>query len=276
MSQKVNVNAYFERIGFAGSIAPTLATLEAIHGLHSAAIPFENLDPVMGRPVRLDQASLEQKLLHEKRGGYCFEQNTLLSNILGDLDYTVRSFAARMLWGHPEGGAKMISHMVLVVDIAGAGYLCDVGCSIFRLTAPLKLRDGTEQQIGETLYRLSKNEQMWLLEVKHDEQWHGLYQFELVEQSEHDIAAINGMVEAEYFNRALLFAVREDKDGRLSLSGNRLSIHRPGQERERRYAESVEALKTMLGETMRLTLPTGDDLDPALQRVIDAAPPAAD
>jgi N-hydroxyarylamine O-acetyltransferase len=276
MSQKVNVNAYFERIGFAGSIAPTLATLEAIHGLHSAAIPFENLDPVMGRPVRLDQASLEQKLLHEKRGGYCFEQNTLLSNILGDLDYTVRSFAARMLWGHPEGGAKMISHMVLVVDIAGAGYLCDVGCSIFRLTAPLKLRDGTEQQIGETLYRLSKNEQMWLLEVKHDEQWHGLYQFELVEQSEHDIAAINGMVEAEYFNRALLFAVRADKDGRLSLSGNRLSIHRPGQERERRYAESVEALKAMLGETMRLTLPTGDDLDPALQRVIDAAPPAAD
>jgi N-hydroxyarylamine O-acetyltransferase len=276
MSQKVNVNAYFERIGFAGSIAPTLATLEAIHGLHSAAIPFENLDPVMGRPVRLDQASLEQKLLHEKRGGYCFEQNTLLSNILGDLDYTVRSFAARMLWGHPEGGAKTISHMVLVVDIAGAGYLCDVGCSIFRLTAPLKLRDGTEQQIGETLYRLSKNEQMWLLEVKHDEKWHGLYQFELVEQSEHDIAAINGMVEAEYFNRALLFAVRADKDGRLSLSGNRLSIHRPGQARERRYAESVEALKTMLGETMRLTLPTGDDLDPALQRVIDAAPPAAD
>src|SRR5215217_165626 len=138
MSQKVNLNAYFERIGFAGSIAPTLATLELLHALHPDSIPFENIDPVMGRPVLLDQASLEQKLLHKGRGGYCFEHNTLLMNVLRDLDFTVRSYAARMLWGHPEGGARIISHMVLVVDISGTSYLCDVGSSIFILTAPLK------------------------------------------------------------------------------------------------------------------------------------------
>lgn len=274
MSQKVNLNAYFERIGFAGSIAPTLATLELIHALHPAAIPFENIDPVMGRPVLLDQASLEQKLLHKGRGGYCFEHNTLLMNVLRDLDYTVRSYAARMLWGHPEGGARIISHMVLVVDIAGTDYLCDVGSSIFILTAPLKLRDGVEQQVGDDLFRLTREGERWRLDVKVDDQWRGVYQFDLVEQGEQEIAAINHLVETEYFTRALLYAARVDREGRRSLSGNRLSIYRPGQPRERRYAEDVEALKVILAEVFRIALPSSEELDPALQRVIDAAPPA--
>ena len=276
MSQKVNLNAYFERIGFAGSIAPTLATLEAIHALHPAAIPFENLDPVMGRPVLLDQASLEQKMLHKGRGGYCFEHNTLLANVLRDLDYTVRGHTARMLWGHPDGGAKMVSHMVLAVDIAGTSYLCDVGCSIFRLTAPLKLRDGVEQQVGADLFRLTRQEALWRLDVKFEDEWRGLYQFEPVERSDSEIAEINSLIETEYFNRALLFAARTDKEARYALTGKRLSIYRPGQERERRYAEDVAALKAMLADVFLITLPAAIDvLDPALQRVIDAAPPPA-
>ena len=197
MRQKVNLNAYFERIGFVGSIAPTLATLEQLHALHPAAIPFENLDPVMGKPVLLDQASLEQKMLRDGRGGYCFEHNTLFMNELRDLDYTVRPYAARMLWGHPEGGASMISHMVLVADISGSSYLCDVGSSIFTLTAPLKLRDGVEQQAGNELFRLSKLDELWRLEVQVGEEWRGVYQFELVEQNDSDIAAINSLVETE-------------------------------------------------------------------------------
>lgn len=274
MSQKVNLNAYFERIGFAGSIAPTLATLETIHALHPAAIPFENLDPLMGRPVLLDQASLEQKMLHKGRGGYCFEHNTLLMNVLRDLDYGVRAYAARMLWGHPEGGARIISHMVLVVDIGGSSYLCDVGSSIFTLTAPLKLRDGVEQAVGDNLFRLTKQDERWLLDVKIEDDWRGVYQFDLVEQSEADIAAINSVVEAEYFSRALLFAARINKDGRAALSGNRLSLYPAGQPRERRYADSVDALKSMLVENFGITMPVAGDLEPALQRVIDAAPPA--
>ncbi|WP_224704527.1 arylamine N-acetyltransferase family protein [Devosia aquimaris] len=275
MSQKVNLNAYFERIGFAGSIAPTLATLETIHGLHPVAIPFENLDPLMGRPVQLDQASLEQKMLHKGRGGYCFEHNTLLMNELRELDYSVRGHAARMLWGHGEGGASMISHMVLVVDISGSSYLCDVGCSVFTLTAPLKLRDGVEQQVGDNLFRLSKVDDLWRLDVKLGEDWRGIYQFEPVEQSEGDIAAINSLVEKEYYSRALLFAARVDKEVQYALSGNRLSIYRAGQDPERRYAEDVAGLRTMLADVFRITLPTGEDFEPALQRVLTAAPARA-
>ena len=69
MGEEANLDAYFERITFAGSIAPTLATLEQLHALHPAAIPFENLDSLLGLPIRLELRNLEQKLLFEKRGG---------------------------------------------------------------------------------------------------------------------------------------------------------------------------------------------------------------
>ncbi|KKC37808.1 hypothetical protein WH87_08930 [Devosia epidermidihirudinis] len=272
MSQKVNLNAYFERIGFAGSIAPTLATLEQLHALHPAAIAFEDLDPVMGRPVRLDQASLEQKLLHNQRGGYCFEQNTLFMNILRDLDFTVRAYGARTLWGHPEGAERMISHMVLVVDIAGTSYLCDVGFGTFTLLAPLKLRADSEQTIGQETYRITRNGEGFRLDVKLNETWHAVYQFDLIEHDAAAIAALSTYVETVYHERALLFVSRGDKEGRYNLSGNRLTIHRPGVERERRYATSVEELKAILSETFRIALPPAQELDPALQRVLDAQP----
>ena len=69
MSDDANIDAYFERIGFSGSIAPTLQTLEQLHQLHPAAIPFENLDSLTDVPVRLELRNLEQKLLFERRGG---------------------------------------------------------------------------------------------------------------------------------------------------------------------------------------------------------------
>lgn len=271
MPEKVNLNAYFERIGFAGSIAPTLATLELIHALHPAAIPFENLDPLMGRPVRLDQQSLEQKMLHKGRGGYCFEHNTLLQNVLIDLDFTVRAYAARILWQQPEGGAAMISHMVLVTEISGSSYLCDVGMSSFILTAPIRLRDGVEQQVGPDLFRMLREGERWRLEVKRDEAWHGVYQFDLVEQGPDEIAAISAAVETVYFERALLFAARVEGELRHALSGTRLSSYRPGAEPERRFAPDVETLRAILSEVFRITLPVAEDLDPALQRVLDRA-----
>ena len=89
MSDDVNINAYFERIGFAGSIAPSLPTLQALQWAHVTAIPFENLTPLLGLPVRLDLKSLEQKLIHERRGGYCFEQNTLFAAALEAIGFPV-------------------------------------------------------------------------------------------------------------------------------------------------------------------------------------------
>ena len=93
---KPNIDAYFERIGFSGSIAPTLETLTQLHALHPAAIAYENLDPLIGVPVRLDLPNLQQKLVFDRRGGYCFEHNTLLLQVLAALGFQVTPLSARV------------------------------------------------------------------------------------------------------------------------------------------------------------------------------------
>ena len=99
MSDEANLDAYLKRINYAGSIAPTLETLETVHRLHPAAIPFENLNPLMELPVRLGLSDLEQKLIFERRGGYCFEHNLLLKANLESMDFAVTPLAAGVLWG---------------------------------------------------------------------------------------------------------------------------------------------------------------------------------
>jgi N-hydroxyarylamine O-acetyltransferase len=99
---RIDLDAYFERIGYDGERAPTLATLRAIHARHATMIPFENLSPLLRQPVRLDLASLQDKLLHQGRGGYCFEQNLLLRAVLLALGFQVRGLAARVRWNVPD------------------------------------------------------------------------------------------------------------------------------------------------------------------------------
>src|SRR5207253_1608924 len=83
------LGAYLKRIGWSAPVRPDLSTLQALAAHHAAAIPFENLDPLLGRPVRLDLPSLQEKLLQSGRGGYCFEHNTLLAEALGVIGFRV-------------------------------------------------------------------------------------------------------------------------------------------------------------------------------------------
>jgi N-hydroxyarylamine O-acetyltransferase len=91
----IDLDAYFQRIGYSGECSPTLEALQAIHQHHAEAIAFENLNSFLQQPVPLDLKSLQQKLIHEGRGGYCFEQNLLLGSILSALCFQVTNLAAR-------------------------------------------------------------------------------------------------------------------------------------------------------------------------------------
>ena len=174
----VDLDAYFRRIGYAGGRAPTLTTLRAIHALHPAAIPFESLDPLMGRPVRLDLASLEAKLVVGRRGGYCFEQNGLLRGVLTALGFTVTPLAARVRWGLAEDAPpSALSHMLLRVDLAEGPHLVDVGFGGQSLTAPLRLENGPEQGTPHGLYRLVEAAGAHDLQFRLPDRWATLYRF---------------------------------------------------------------------------------------------------
>src|SRR6266567_4718903 len=97
MTAVIDLDGYFQRIGYTGERRATLDTLRAIHVRHPEAIAFENLNPLLKWPVRLDAPSLQQKLVCAGRGGYCFEQNLLLSRVLTGLGFKVTGLAARFV-----------------------------------------------------------------------------------------------------------------------------------------------------------------------------------
>ena len=177
-----DLGAYFRRIGFAGDAAPTLAALREIHRLHAEAIPFENLAAFLGEPVPLDIASLERKLLTPGRGGWCFEHNLLLADVLETIGFDVRRLAARVRWNVPPNVITARSHMLLLLTIAGERYIADVGFGGLTLTSALRLEPDIEQQTPHEAHRLLLAEGKYALQANIAGEWQTMYLFDLQRQ----------------------------------------------------------------------------------------------
>src|SRR5262245_22637679 len=171
----IDLAAYFERIAYAGDRSPSRATLDALHLAHATHIPFENLDILLGRPIRLDLASLQAKLVRGKRGGYCFEQNVLFAAILEHLGFRVTRLAARVRFG----STRLLSrtHMLLTVDIDGSTWVADVGFGGEGLLRPLPLIAGQPARHYAWTYRLVEEAGLWILQSRRGEGWHDFYAF---------------------------------------------------------------------------------------------------
>jgi N-hydroxyarylamine O-acetyltransferase len=269
----LDVDAYFERIGCSGSGSANLDTLAAIHLRHAQTIPFENLNPLLRWPVRLDAHSLQQKLVRDGRGGYCFEQNLLLSHILNQLGFHVRGLTARVLWNVPEGTVTPRGHMLLLIDLAGRPYIADVGFGGLTLTAPLRLVLDIEQSTPHEPFRLIRSGDGFVMQAKIASTWRSLYQFDLQPQFLPDYEVTNWYLSnhpSSHFVTGLI-AARADRDRRYALRGNELAIHRTNGDNERHVLTSVDALREALEDTFRLILPDGPELNLALQRVLTRA-----
>ncbi len=271
MSEDVNLKAYFERIAFAGSIAPTLPTLQALHAAHPLAIPFENLNPLLRLPVALDLRSIEQKLLHERRGGWCYEHNILFMEVLRTLEFEVRPLAARVLWDVPEDTITRRSHMLLLVDIGGAQYIADVGFGGVTPTAPLRLRVDVEQETPHEVYRITGGQPDYRVQVQEGDGWRTMFRFDLSEHHPIDFEAANWYLAtnpASKFFRENLVVVQPEKGRRLSLLNNRLTTRTLDGDTETRMLGSVDEIKEVLTGTFAISLPPAEQLDPVLERIV--------
>jgi N-hydroxyarylamine O-acetyltransferase len=270
MRNGVDLNAYFERIGYAGPRAVSADTLAAIHLHHPRSIPFENLNPFLGWPVRLDAPSLEQKLVRDRRGGYCYEHNLLLSHVLQQLGFRVRGLAARVLWNVPEGTVRPRSHMLLLVDLDDGRYLADVGFGGLTLTAPLRLEADSQQRTPHEVFRLIAAGDGFVMQAMVDNAWRSLYAFDLQEQVLADYEVVNWYLcnnPSSHFVTGLI-AARPDRERRYALRGNQFAVHHATGETERRLLTSTGELRRALEDTFRVTLPEGPELQAALERVI--------
>src|SRR5258708_6927188 len=130
-------NAYFARIEYSGDRQPTAGTLRDLHVAHATHITFENLDVMLRQPIRLDLESLEQKLIGNRRGGYCFEQNLLFAAVLERLGFAVTLLQARVRCRAQRVLPR--THVALLVELAGDRWLSDLGFGSCGLVAALPL-----------------------------------------------------------------------------------------------------------------------------------------
>ncbi|GAB3931085.1 arylamine N-acetyltransferase family protein [Larkinella terrae] len=273
ITPEIDLDAYFQRIGYAGERTPTLETLRTIQRLHVATIPFENLNPLLGIPVLLDSDALQRKMIHGGRGGYCFEQNRLMSFVLQALGFRVRGLAARVLWNVPEGETKPITHQVLRVEVGEESYLVDVGFGGLSPTGPLLLELNTVQTTPHEPFRLIEPDDELVLQAYVKEGWKSLYRFTLREFLLPDYQVFSWYLcthPTSYFTSSLAVA-RTIPDRRYGLRNTLLTTHRLGGESEQRELTSVAEFRTVLEEIFLLTLPETPQLAIELQRLIDEA-----
>jgi N-hydroxyarylamine O-acetyltransferase len=246
---EIDLEAYFARVGYGGPREATLAVLAALQQAQPAAIPFESLDPLLGRPVKLDPASLEAKLLRRRRGGYCFEQNGILWRVLTQLGFQVTPLSARVVWMAPEDAPPSpLSHMLLRVDLPEGAFLCDVGFGGQSPTAPLRLEPGLEQATPHSVYRLVDRGGALELQMRLQDRWSGLYRFTFEPRVLADYEVSNWFTSTHPASRFTtgLIASLAPEGRRVNLLDTRLTTYLTGGRIEERTLASADQLHAAL------------------------------
>lgn len=250
----MELDAYFRRIGYRGERAPTLGTLHAICDHHVRAIPFENLDVLLGRGIDLADDAVDAKLVHGGRGGYCFEHNTLLLRVLLALGYEARPISARVRLQRPRDFTPPRTHVFVRVELAGESWLADVGVGGLSPTSALRLVADLEQPTPHERRRLVRDGARWFHQAWLGDAWADVCEFTLEEMPPIDREVANWFTSTHpqsHFRSRLLVARALDDGGRATLLNRELTIRRRGHAPESRVldtqAELRDALATYFG-----------------------------
>jgi len=228
--RELDLAAYRRRVDYGGPLAPARDVLERLILCHAAAIPFENIEVLAGRVPKLDLAGLQDKMLRQRRGGYCFEQNTLFRAVLQAVGFDAHPMEARIRSGVPADVVTARTHLATRVVLDGVDHLVDVGCSTLAPLAPLALSSRAEQRAGTATYRfVDAGEQQLLLQTRGATGWTDGYQ--LLPGAPHAIDCEMGNWFVATHPKSMLghnlLMGRAIPGGRLRLFNRRLSTFRP-------------------------------------------------
>lgn len=255
----IDLDAYFERIGHRGPRTPTLSTLNAIVAAHVQTIPFENLDVLLGRPIDLDPEALLHKLVHARRGGYCFEQNALLLAVLTELGFDAEPLSARVRYQRPRDYTPPRSHLFVRVELEES-WLVDVGVGAMSLTCALRLADTEPQATPHETRRLLREGGLIYHQVRLADEWHDVCEFTLERMPPIDRVVANWYTSTHptsHFRNRLFVARASPDGGRLGLLNRELSVRRRDGHSERELLTTPDQLLTTLAERFGLQFPPG-------------------
>lgn len=252
-SDNFDISTYFKRINYTGPAAADTATLHALMRHQLFAVPFENLDVQAGKMVSLIPEEIVDKILHQGRGGYCYEVNGLFAMALEALGISWRFVAARPMF-YPARRPK--THMAVVAEVEGRQWLCDLGFGSYGIRAPMAL-DMLDVDIGQDFdtFRLTRHARgEYLLQAKVEGAWANQYGFDLSVQEWVDFIPANYLnsthPDAIFVQKRVV--VQHHPEGRQILLGNMLKTITANGTKTQQLAEEdiAEVLRTHFALTV--------------------------
>ena len=260
-----DLDAYFARTGYAGPRAPTLPALHAIVAAHASTIPFENLDVLLGRGINLDPAAVERKLIHAKRGGYCFEQNTFLLSVLTALGFAVKPISARVRWQRPRDFTPARTHIFLRIELEGESWLADAGLGSSSLTSAIRLNTDAEQATPHEPRRIVREGAKLFHQARLGDEWHDVCEFTLEEMPAIDRELGNWYTSThpQSHFRSRLVAARAAPGGvRLTVLNHEFTTRHADGRADKHEIKSPDELLAILEEHFGLRFPPGTRFGP--------------
>jgi len=256
----IDLDAYFARTGYSGPVVPTLAVLNDVMQAHVQAVPFENLDVLLGRGIELAPESLQRKLIEDRRGGYCFEQNGLFLLVLSAIGFSVTPLSARVRYQRPRDYTPARTHLFLRVEIEGTPWVADVGVGGLSLTSAIRFDVEGEQATRHEPRRIVQEQGRYFHQVRFGDDWHDVLEFTGEEMPLIDRELANWFTSTHpqsHFRNRLIAARALPDGGRLTLLNRELTTRsRSGEARARTLFDPAE-LVTVLDEQFSLRFPAG-------------------
>src|SRR6266850_673901 len=250
---EIEIDAYLRRIGHVGVTEPSESTLRSLHRSHMFAVPFENLDIGFGRQIICDESRILNKIVTERRGGFCYEMNGAFSALLRAVGFNVTLLSARVSGDDGSDGPEF-DHLALRVELEEP-WLADVGFGD-SFVEPLLLEPGLEQEQFGRRYRLTSADGGLCLEANSNEAWKKQYAFTLQPRELSEFAGMCHYHQTSpdsHFTRKRVCSLATP-EGRITVTGDKLIETRNGVRKER-VLQGDEEWRAVLREKLGVILP---------------------
>lgn len=264
---RVDVDAYLARIDYRGALTPSPQVLSALHLAHATHIPFSTLGALMGPPTPLDLGLIQNKLVHEQRGGFCVEHHLLFSAVLTQIGFPVSFLAANVRNAGPTVLPTSVPrpHLLLSVEAGDQPWLVDV-CFGEGPVEPLPLRPGVVTNQFGWAFRLSIGEHSHILWSRQGGTWVDLYDFALLPRAFSDVVVLHhfGTTHPDSILLNHFWAHRHGTTSRWTFwvdeAGNGILIERRADNRAKRRRIAGDEQHRVLADHLGIRLPSGYQL----------------
>lgn len=240
---KQHCQAYLHRIHFRGNPTPTLSVLQSLQKQHLLHIPFENWYIHDHVPIDLDTQSLFHKIIEQKRGGFCYELNSLFYVLLTNLGFEAWLVSARVYSSSTDNFGAEFDHIAIVVKLDEQCYLVDVGFGEFALQ-PLAITPDVPQYDKRGEFLLRQDDKDYIVYQRSKDDFQPEYRFDLSARQVDDFTAMchyHQTSPRSYFTQKRLLSLATE-NGRITLSGNELTVREGNQITETVLSGSVDSI----------------------------------